>query len=355
MALAPIYVPVTTTPPARFNLLDTIEVQTPTEATKHILFGGARFESEFCGIARPFTALCEDGPDLGTISVAVDIASVATITSTGLPDGTYRIVWGDGQETASEAEQLNETHDYTAAGDGDYLVQVYRNEGGVYAEVPITVTNGQISAPVEGTAVETKIVDDGLQYVVGDPITIYHLYGCRLVGVENVEAAAEERARRSLALGASRAVEEGFQTVIGTGAVDLSPATPVDPVKSLGILEQYAGENYGGRPVIHMDRLMATRLYEDGAIERNDGNLETGLGSLVVAGAGYNADAALPSAPGAGNDWMYVTGNVRIWASKPLVKPLVADTPFTNEFKSLAEQIYVPTYECFKAAIKVTE
>lgn len=353
MALAPIFVPVTTTEPAKYNLLDTFPAET---GPKEAFFGGLEFESDYCGTARPFTAVCETPPDLGSISVSVDIASVATITSTGLPDGTYRIVWGDGTETASEAEQLNEAHDYAATtGDGTYTVQVYKNEGGVYAEVEITVTNGVASGPYASDAYEVKIADDGTTYVTGSPIPIYHVFQCRLIGNGEADSRAKERALRSLDLGASRAVEQGFQTVFGTGAVDLT-ATPVDPVRSLGILEQYAGENYGGTPVIHMDRLMATRLMDNGVIERVNGRLETGLGSIVVAGAGYDADAALPAAVGAGNDWMYATGNVRIWQSpKTTISGLVLDNPYTNQFKSLAERVYIPTFECFKAAIKVTE
>lgn len=354
MALAPIYVPVTTSEPAKYNLLDTFK---PEVGPKEAFFGGLQYESDFCGRARPFTSVCEDAPDLGSIEVNVDDSSNATITSTGLPDGTYRIVWGDGEETASEAEQLNEVHDYAATtGDGTYTVQVYKNEGGVYAEVEITVTDGVASGPFEADAYEVKIVDDGTGYITGDPFTIYHIFQCRLIGNDDVEVRAKERAIRSLDLGASRAVEEGFQTVFATGAVDLSPGTPVGPVKSLGILEQYAGANYGGRPVIHMDRLMATRLTENNVLKQVDDHLETGLGSIVVAGAGYNADASLPAAPGAGNDWMYATGHVRIWQSpKTNLSGLVLDNPYDNQFKSLAERVYIPTYECFHAAIKVTE
>lgn len=352
MALAPIYVPVTTSEPAKYNLLDTFK---PETGPKEAFYGGLQFESDFCGVARPFTSACATPPDLGSIEVSVDTASVATITSTGLPDGTYRIVWGDGDETAAEPEQLNETHDYTAAGDGTYTVQVYGNNIGVYAEVEVVVTNGVATGPFAADAYEVKVVEDGTSYVTGDPFSIYHIFQCRLIGNDNVEERAKERALRSLDLGASRAVEEGFQTVFGTGAVDLT-ATPTDPVKSLGILEQYAGANYGGRPVIHMDRLMATRLLDKGVIDRVDGHLETGLGSIVVAGAGYDANASLPAAPGAGNDWMYATGNVRIWQSpKTTISGLVLDNPYDNQFKSLAERVYIPTYECFHAAIKVTE
>lgn len=347
MALAPQYVAIRPAPDVKFNLLDTVEV---APAPGHVLYGGVRFQSDYCGVARPFTSVCEPGPDLGDISVSVDNASVATITSTGLADGTYRIVWGDGEQTAAEPEQLSETHDYTADGDGDYVVQVYRNGESGYAEVTITVTNGQTSGPYTAEMVETKVPTDGVDNVTGDPITIYHVFQCRLIGNEDGEA----RALRSLDLGASRAVEEGFQTVFATGAVDIS-GTPTDPVRSLGRLEQYAGANYGLRPVIHMDRYMATRLLEEGSIKDVGGHLETRLGSLVVAGAGYNADASLPAAVGAGNDWMYATGEVRIWKGPEKATGLVLNDPYDNEFKALVERIYIPTFECFNAAIKVTE
>jgi hypothetical protein len=262
MAVAPIYVPITQAPPAKYNLLDTVPPQPLGERFKEAAFGGVQALSDFCGTARIHDAICDETPT-------------------------------------------------------------------------------------------PKVADDGIGTVTGDPIPIYHIFQCRLVG--GTEEEYNARAVRSLDLGASRAVEEGFQIVFGTGATDVTPAAPVDPVKSLGILEQYAGTVYGGRPVIHMNRLMATRLYEDGAIERNDGHLETGLGSLVIAGAGYDADAALPSAVGAGTDWMYATGEVRIWEGKTVVSGVVLEETYDNEFKSLAERVYVPTFECFKAAIKVTE
>lgn len=348
MAQAPVFVPVQTAPPARFNLLDTIST---IPAPRNSTFGGIQFQPAACGIARPFTSACEPGPDLGSIEVSVDIASVATVTSTGFPDGTYRIVWGDGNETAAEPEQLNETHDYTAAGDGDYTIQVYKNDGGSYTEVVITVTNGVATGPFEADAVESKVPDDGITTVTGDPFTIYHLFQCRLIGGES----GPQRAGESLNLGASRAVEEAFQTLFGTGATDISPGAPVDPVKSLGLLEQYAGEVYGGRPVIHMDRLMATRLLSAQAVLEVGDHLETGLGALVVAGAGYDADASLPAAPGAGNDWMYVTGEVRIWEGRTIATPIVPQMPFDNEYQALVERIYLTAFECFHAAIKVTE
>lgn len=336
--------------PAKFNLLDTIP-PIPVERSVAV-----EYDSQFCGVARPWDVLCVT-PDLGDISVSVDNSSNATITSTGLPDGTYRIVWGDGTETAAEAEQLNEVHDYAATeGDGTYLVQVYKNGGGLYAEATITVEDGSTSGPFTDEAVRTKIADDGITVVTGAPIPVYHLFSCRFLGHEDVESDGPKRAEESLDLGASRALEEGFQTVFATGAVDVTPSgTAVDPVEGLGLLEQYAAENYGGRPVIHMSRLQATLLMDKGVIERVGDHLETGLGSLVVAGGGYDPHASLPSAPAAGAGWMYATGAVVIRVGKTGTTPIVPNNPYDNEFSALAERTYVPTFECFKAAVEVTE
>jgi hypothetical protein len=76
----------------------------------------------------------------------------------------------------------------------------------------------------------------------------------------------------------------------------------------------------------------------------------------VVAGAGYNAQASLPSAPAAGAGWMYVTGQVNIWrAGEDQITGVVPRNPYDNEFNALVERTYVPTFECINAAVEVVE
>lgn len=221
---------------------------------------------------------------------------------------------------------------------------------GVQYESEFCGTARAFSKPCEEPG--TKTADDGITTVIGEPIPVYHLFQCRIVGSED----GSERARRSLDLGASRAVEAGFQTVFATGATDISPSGATsDIVEGLALLEEYAGENYGAVPVIHMTRAAATRLISRAAVFRVGDHLETGLGSLVVAGAGYNGTASLPSAPAAGSGWMYATGAVSIWESETIVTEMLQKVPYQNEFQALAERIYTPTFECFKAAVEVTE
>lgn len=208
-------------------------------------------------------------------------------------------------------------------------------------------------APCVDPGVATKEADDGIEQAFGVPTPLYHLFSCRLVGGVG-EGEARNRATRALDLGASRALEEGFGQTIGAAATDITPSgTAVSAVRALALLEQYGGQNYGGRRVIHVSLDVLTLLIASNLIREVGGHLETYLGSLVIAGPGYGG-LAVPSAPAAGAQWMYATGAVRVWAGDNVVTPLVLDTPYTNEFKALAERVYVPTYECFAAAVEVT-
>lgn len=160
----------------------------------------------------------------------------------------------------------------------------------------------------------SKTITDGIPYIEGVPFAVYHLFECRPVGGDDLIA----RARASFTLSESRAVEEWFSNFIvqHPDAVDLTPATgAVVPIDGLGLLEQWAGQNYGGTPVIHADRDVATLLAATGVIARSGTRLETTLGSRVSAGGGYNLlDPGQGDTP-VGSAWMYVTGAVGFWRS----------------------------------------
>lgn len=204
---------------------------------------------------------------------------------------------------------------------------------------------------VPGDGVE-KEATDGIEQVEGVPTVVYHLFSCRLIGISTAEA--EARALRSLDLGSSRALEEGFGQTIGAAATDITPGgTAVAPAIGLALLEQDGGQKYGGQRVIHADNAVVTLLISKGLVEEKNGHLETLLGSVVVAGPGYGG-LVVPSAPAAGAHWMYATGAVNVWEGSTQTTPVTMDSPYTNEFKALAERVYVPTYECFASAVEVT-
>jgi len=347
MAIRPKYIEAPpTAAPARFGLLDTIP---PKSMPDHGGLAGVEYDTDFCGVARPWIAPCLTPVDMGSISVSVDNASTATITGTGEPAGTYTITWGDGA-TDSNVALDGQTNTYAA--DGTYTVTVTGPDGYV-AQVEVTVTDGVTSGPFTADAVDTKVADDGIAQTSGVPMVIYHLFSCRLVGSES----REERARRSLDSGASRAIEEGFGDILGAEATDITPGgTAVGVVEGLALLEQSGGTGYAGQRVIHADNAVVTLLISQNLVREVNGHLETFLGSLVVSGPGYAASTG-PSAPAAGAHWMYATGAVNIWADKGTYTPLVIDDPlsggYENEFRALAERTYVPTFECFASAVEV--
>jgi hypothetical protein len=338
MALRPLYLKVApTTAPAPFGLLDTFPAQTmPPQGS----MAGIEYDTEFCGVARPWDASACLAPSIGTISVSVNNARLATITGTGEPAGTgYTVNWGAGTPDTNVALD-GQTNTYGA--NGSYTVTV-SNPNGYTATVGITVTNGVTSGPFVATAVQEKVADDGVDQTTGVPIILYHLFTCRLIGDSGDPVT---RARRSLELGASRALEEGFGDVIGADAVDLTPSgTAVGVTDALALLEQYGGANYGGKRVIHANNATVTHLIAQNLIRERGGHLETYLGYAASTG---------PSAPAAGAYWMYVTGAVNVWKQAIKVDEIALDMPYTNQFKALAEQIYVPTYECIAAAVETT-
>lgn len=341
MPVMPIQITAPAVSPAKYGLLDTIS---PVTLAAHGGMAGVSYDAEFCGVARPWVAPCVEPASLGSISVSVDAAGIATVTGTGEPVGLFDIDWGDGQTDTGVALD-GQTNTY--AGPGPYEVTVTGPDG--YRAVLIfTADVGVVSGPFVADAFDTKVADDGVEQVVGEPIPIYHLSSCRLVGSGDREA----RARRALDLGASRAVEQGFGSVIGAAATDITPSgTAVGAIEALALLEQAAGELYGGVPVIHASRDLVTWLISQNLIRDVGGHLETILGSLVIAGPGY-ADADGPSAPAAGASWMYATGAVNVWEDATILTGTVLNNPYDNQFYVLAERTYVPTYECFAVGVE---
>jgi hypothetical protein len=151
--------------------------------------------------------------------------------------------------------------------------------------------------------------------------------------------------------GASYAVEQAIQTsVLNPEAVDRTPTagTAVPVKEALAILEQYAGENYAGLPLFHVNRYGAVGILTDSA-EREGDVIKTKQGSPVANGAGYG-----PAGPGgatavAGTFWLYVSGQVNIWQGPDTI--VEAPDLKANSNLALFERTYVSTVERFVAAV----
>lgn len=328
----------------------------------HAAFG-VEWEPEFCGPARLTVAACLAAPEVGTAEVNVDDARHATIIATDAPtDQTYSVDWGDdtaaGGGSATTYNGAGFAHTYAAA--GDYTVTV-TGSNGYHLDLLVHVNNAAVSGPFEADAETLKVADDGVDLVTSTPFVVYHLMTCRLVGRDDLA----ERSARALELGEPRAVEQAFADLLTANALDPdvavtdltpTPGTAVDPVTGLGILEQFAGQVYGGRPTFHSTRDIASNLLARNALVATGDMLRTNLGSKYAAGSGYAGVEPIDGqTPGVGEGWLIVTGTVMLRRSDKISTgevPTLAQP--TNEVSVLGERPESIGYECFAAAVLVS-
>lgn len=327
---------------------------------------GTYYEPDYCGPAYDSLGVCVTH-DFGTLSISVADTGEATITSADAPESAYSVSWGDGSDDETGGPAPDDLGPYTYAAPGDYTVVVTDDSYGYRAVVTVTVTDGEASGPFDATVAFSKVTRDGIDVVAGDPFLLYHLLSCRAPGGGFGQVA--DRARAALRLGEQRAVERVLATQLPLmdGAVDLTPTagTAVHPVDGLAILEGYAGRTYGGVPVVHTTRPVGTVLTTVGAVQRVGTGLETVQGARVSSGGGYEGNLGPaflagpsddgPVAPGAGQAWLYVTGQVVVRRSSTIeVGPIAQQTPRDNTVLALAERLAQVTTECITAAVLVS-
>lgn len=202
------------------------------------------------------------------------------------------------------------------------------------------------TVPAEGV---TKTFDQQTT-LTGTPFGTYRgVEGALLV---NRDGALVE-AKSAHDAGESYGVERGLQVgLLSSQAVDITP-TPGTPVTNarfaLGLLEQYAADNYSGLPIISGNRL-AVGLIPELQVGENYA-LHTIHGTPVADAAGYATDGPGAAVAAAGTAWLYISGKITIWRGP-------GGTYEANDLKgnrvfALMERTYVPTVECFAAAILV--
>ena len=237
-----------------------------------------------------------------------------------------------------------------------------RSRGGLLAVV--TPQTGDPFGLLQGIKYETALCGPNRAYVpgqdkvfdkrgiiTGEPFTVYRGIDQSLL----FRSDSERLLREAFEAGESFGVEEGVQASILNGAdtVDLTP-TPGTPVKdmkhALGLLEQYAAENYGGLPLIHGNRF-ATSLIPEHQIDTATWTMHTANGTPIANGGGYRTEGPGAVDIDAGTAWVYITGAMNIWKGEPIIAngPALKD----NRDLVLLENTYVATAECFVAAILV--
>jgi len=168
----------------------------------------------------------------------------------------------------------------------------------------------------------TPTVTDGIPFVVVGS------YNCKASSRPVEEA--EERARLALIGGEERAVEYALMNgVMGNlpafpgATVVAGGAAPVSLTKAFSELEQAMGLNYHSSGVIHLPRSLAAFTGRDSLMMREGQRLETMVGNLVAAGAGYDDFNESPTGVAAaeGERWIYATGAVTIRRGDVFLQP----------------------------------
>lgn len=283
------------------------------------------------------------------------LGAVLTYTDTGIAGTAGTVPAGTGSKdlswaSVSGAERYKLYRGTTTNGQNVLVATLgasatgYTDTGlaGTAATVPSSSTAGNIPPAAKTFDQQTTIT--------GTPFGTYRgVEGALLVNRD--EALAETQSAYSA--GESYGVERGLQVgLFSSAGIDITP-TPGTPVtnarQALGLLEQYAADNYSGLPIISGNRLAVGYIPE--LVVGENQTLHTIHGTPVVSAAGYSTDGPGAAVAGAGQAWLYISGKITIWRGPG--GPYEAYDLEGNRVYGLMERTYVPTVECFVAAILV--
>jgi len=206
--------------------------------------------------------------------------------------------------------------------------------------------------------------------------TVYAAFDCSLIGLPDVDQAAEALAR-SEAFQVSRAVwtgQAGGQTTVWPHlaadtvlddpqgirlqtAADTVVGTADDAAVVIGRLDEALAERYGGEGVVHVPVVALATLKARNLIREDDGPgvLRTPGGHRIVAAAGYTGTGPDGAVPSSGSAWAYATGALFGYRSDVAVRdfPGTFDRS-TNTVRKQASRTYLFGYECVHLAALMT-
>lgn len=319
-------------------------VAVPTDVPDVHQLAGIDYEVQ-CGHVPGFVVQpCTGLSGTSTVGTAGNYPGSLTIVS-DIP-GDYVITWTNGSPATNTvtfvAGDTTKTTAHTFTTTGAKTVTVVGPLG--FGTQTIVLNPGTLANDVAGASFAKPAVP-ALTTVVGDPVTLHARYECTPVGVN--QADRDARAMDGLMRSESYALEAALYSRVlsGAGVLDLTAGVATTPLRAIALLENYAGRNYAGRPVIHVDRFVGSLLTSTHTIERHGNRLETVQGALVASGAGYGQEN-VPT-----TEWAYVTGQVVIVRGKAISHADI--TRSTNVAMSMAERPYVFAVECIVAKAKV--
>lgn len=212
----------------------------------------------------------------------------------------------------------------------------------------------------------TKSFSGGYDLVVGNPFVVIASASCGTVGTD--EQRASDLILDRLKAGEQATVENVFGRGLNGELPSLANNTPNVTLLSaatswqmaISSLENYLYTRYGLPGIIHAPISAAAFLHYNGLIYTDVTKSPlttpwlTAMGTEVVFGnyGNLNPDGTAPSA---GVDILYITGQMAVWRdpdSEIFVSPYGENiNRTTNQFYMVAERTYVVAYECAAAAI----
>lgn len=221
-----------------------------------------------------------------------------------------------------------------------------------------------------------KADNTNLRWRGATPWTIYAEFDCSPVGMDQAENDAAEALDRSESWQLERAFWTGqaagqnniaFPHLAHSGAEILdsqqvllqSPVVtgggPYPIQQALGVLEQRLGDCHGGAGVIHIPPKVMPRLAGAMGVERRGAGLMTSNGNQLAVGNGYPGSSPLGQATDDTSAWIYATGPVFVYRSRPRILNFGAETidRSENTVKLLAERTVVAGWDCCHFAVLV--
>lgn len=187
---------------------------------------------------------------------------------------------------------------------------------------------------------------------LADPFTVYGHFNCSPVGFS--PEMAQDRATQHLIAGEEARVEQAFWTGdllndpnLAESANDVTPNPPgtaISASAALAVLEDFIAVGYGSLGVIHMTRGVAALLLADRKLVATGARLTTGLGTPVVAGAGYPGTSKTGADPGVGEAWAYATPALFGYRSEVFTSSNRSGDLLdrgTNDLYAIAERTYL--------------
>lgn len=214
--------------------------------------------------------------------------------------------------------------------------------------------------------VTSKIFDEGVDTIASDPFVVYASWLCGSIGY------SEDEIRRRLLTRLSLKEQMGVEARLWGGdagqeidglfqdadVVDLGDAAC--PTAGISALEQILATNGVVGGIIHARPGISSWLAREHLIERPSTRLlTTPYGTPYSFGMGYDGSAPQGTAPtgslGETTEWIYATGQVRVWRGDAIVPPVrQVLNRTTNQQYAIAERPYLVGVECGIWAVQIT-